>query len=58
MNSRVENIIQPIFANSFINSDTPIARLLDKEIPAVQTAKKDLEQVVKRHQSAQVQFQA
>ena len=40
--------------SSFITSDTPIAKLLDKEIPAVQAAKKDLEQVIKKHQSAQV----
>lgn len=43
-----------IFYVSFLQSDTPIAKLLDKEIPAVLAAKKDLEQTMKRHQSAQV----
>jgi hypothetical protein len=37
-----------------LQSDTPIAKLLDKEIPAVTAAKKDLEQVIKKLQNAQV----
>ena len=38
---------------TFLGSDTPISKLLNEEIPAVTQAKKDLEQLVKRHQQAQ-----
>ena len=34
----------------FLNSDTPVSKLLNDEIPAVTQAKKDLEQLVKRRQ--------
>ena len=37
---------------AFLNSDTPICKLLNEEIPSVTQAKKELEQLVKRHQQA------
>ena len=37
---------------AFLTSDTPISKLLNEEIPAVTQAKKDLEQLVRRHQQA------
>lgn len=37
---------------AFLSSDTPISKLLNEEIPAVTQSKKDLEQLVKRHQQA------
>ena len=36
--------------SEFLSSDTPMAKLLNEEIPAVTQAKKDLEKLVTRHQ--------
>lgn len=36
--------------SEFLSSDTPIAKLLNEEIPAVIQTKKDLERLVTRHQ--------
>ena len=36
--------------SEFLSSDTPMAKLLNEEIPAVTQAKKDLEKLVARHQ--------
>lgn len=37
---------------NFLGSDTPIAKLLNEDIPAVTAAKKDLEQLVRRQQQS------
>ncbi len=39
---------------AFVSSDTPLSRLLSEDVPAVAAAKKDLEQLCRKHSQCQV----